>query len=458
MSGYELGGPSFCLGTLVQDVSVGSYQVKRLLYREQNFHAYLAVQQGQQQPVSLKIFFPDPFNQHLWEQGRYEAIFVAGLKHSAILPLLDCAFWVPGLRGPQNAFPQMRRNTTSLLYAAYQYAPFTMLTLLPARSGRTRSVRLSSYQLVQLIHQGASALAAAHGQGLVHGALQPDHIFFNGQLDRLWIADFGLARLYPPDEALLAPELLPVCEYCRKRGDVSPYWEAVTPASDQYSLAVLCSQLLTHYVDPTTYQRMLPVLQYASLPNPAARFKLITDFSSALTEALTASPLLPTGTTLSGSLPTAPTFPSATPASGRPQSSPLSPLESSRGPKVDSAPLASSTHTSGSLTNPAATAEYWEQTAGKAFTARDYEAAEQAYVQATRIDASRASTWLGLGDSYFALQRYAEALDAYSQAIKLEPDNADAWFNRGTVYDMLGRSDRAALDYERADMLRSRPS
>ena len=100
-------------------------------------------------------------------------------------------------------------------------------------------------------------------------------------------------------------------------------------------------------------------------------------------------------------------------------------------------------------------ADRLEQSAGKAFAAHDYAAAEQAYLQAARLDAGSASAWLGLADTYFALERYSEALGAYGQALTLDPNNPEAWFNRATVLDVLGRSDQAALDYERAEQLRS---
>src|SRR5260370_23824590 len=88
-------------------------------------------------------------------------------------------------------------------------------------------------RLVNLIQQAGSALSAAHSRGIAHGALVPGNMLVDGH-NHLWIADFGLARLHPPPHPYLAPELYAASSASTASRDMSAYWDATNPASDQY--------------------------------------------------------------------------------------------------------------------------------------------------------------------------------------------------------------------------------
>jgi len=470
---FEGSGQGFCLGdiphmasrgedvchlcgALIQDVVLGAYQVKRLLGSGRSGQAYLAVQQRLPQPVVMKVFPPDQATQNLWESAWREASQLAALRHRSILPVLGCTLWNPRTH-TQVGFLDKTADV-SYLSIACQYAPMTFSTLLaPGGSGKLKALRLSTRHLLNLVLQAAAALSLVHDLGIAHGALVPGNFLLSASLDQLWLADFGFARLHPPASPFLAPELASVSEMSRQRRDMSGYWDAVTAASDQFAFAVICYQLFGRATSAEVVGRILPVIQRASLPDPALRFPRIADFVSALATLLASEQLLSGDPNASLPLPplprariTAPMQEYKDPGSVPDQEGAFTGLAPDQKSNA-SAPLPAVTPNSALPGG----ADQWEQIAGRSFAAHDYQGAEQSYLQAARLDPARASAWLGLGDTYFALERYTEALGAYGRALDLDPNNADSWFNRGTVLDVLGRSDQAALDYERADQLRA---
>lgn len=441
-------------GTLVNDVFLGTYQVKRLLGSGRSGMAYLAVQRRQQLPVVVKIFPPDPASRDLWEEARQEANRVATLHHNSILPMISCALWSPKTipwGNSLNGEVAQVLGKQQYLCSTRQYAPLTLSDLLAVGNTWVKSPILQSGgRLIHLLAQAAGALTFVHSLGIVHGALVPGNFLLSAQLDRLVVTDFGLARLHPPPPPYLAPELSAASNASWYSASMAPYWRAVTAASDQFTFALLCYQLFTRIGLQSALERVVPVIQRATHADPTQRFRDVDTFVNALATALAAdlsslgeagsgehpqvavSSLLPSG---SGRM--AQRYRLPTPARDAPESLLLPPAPAQKRPV------------------PLQEADQVEQSAGKAFAERDYRTAEQAYLRAVRLDPKRASAWLGLGDTYFALELYNEALGAYGQALSLDANNPEAWFNRATVLDVLGRPDQAAPDYDRAKQLRS---
>ena len=54
--------------------------------------------------------------------------------------------------------------------------------------------RLHFKEILRIGMQAAAGLAAAHAQGLVHRDIKPSNILLEGDLDRVFLTDFGLAR------------------------------------------------------------------------------------------------------------------------------------------------------------------------------------------------------------------------------------------------------------------------
>lgn len=57
-----------------------------------------------------------------------------------------------------------------------------------------RGVVFSPSALASLARQIAAGLEAAHAEGIVHRDIKPANVLFDGDSDRLWVCDFGIAR------------------------------------------------------------------------------------------------------------------------------------------------------------------------------------------------------------------------------------------------------------------------
>ncbi|MEP7019294.1 MAG: BTAD domain-containing putative transcriptional regulator [Pseudonocardiales bacterium] len=130
---------------------------------------FRAIQPRVERDVAVKIFpetiATDPEFVRHFEQG---AQAVASLEHPHIVPIYD--YW----REPGRAYlvsRYLRGGTLQTLHDCDE----------PVARDRA----------VQIVAQVASALAFAHGQGVVHGNLRPSNILFDGE-DNAYIGDFRL--------------------------------------------------------------------------------------------------------------------------------------------------------------------------------------------------------------------------------------------------------------------------
>ncbi len=494
---FCLGHPSHALqpgeqvcplcGALAVGTQIGMYHVQKLLGVGRSGRAYLAVHQRSQQPVAVKLIAPSPGpfrtpQGEQWELARREVRSVTALQHPAILPVFSCSTWQAqaqaGTSTPSSEIFAVNDKTTYLL-ALCQYVPGTLPYFVAhyqkpetQRTLRERNISVLSI-LMQLLQQAGSALSTAHARGIVHGAIVPGNVLL-ASYERLWIADFGLAKLQPPPVPFLPPELYGVSNAPER---VSAYWQAVTPASDQYMFAVLCQQLFKQIMQPIEYEHLLPVLQRATQQRPERRYSNIelfmNDLLSLAGHKITTQPLSASRTSSSAHLagvsasssaraswqsagmpniaaPVTPALP-LTHASGSdlrttaptPAQNPVSPVT----------PLPIGTSSSPTTSGIQLTADDWEKRADKLFTMRNYEEALVAYHHALEMSWGKATLWIALGDTYFALTRHKEALMAYEQAMYLNPNDPQAWANRGTVLDVLGRHREAVDCYERSEQL-----
>ncbi|MGV9670655.1 serine/threonine-protein kinase [Gordonia sp. NPDC003504] len=159
---------------------------------------------------------------------------------------------------------------------------------------------LSPAELSRVVGDVAAALDAAHAQGVLHRAVTPSNVIVtrgeDGAIARVVVTDFGVAGADSGPEALsfAAPELL--------QGGMP------SPASDQYSLAVLVFACLTGrlpFEAPTSAGLMMAqlsapvpsvgdpavdaVLARALAKDPRARFVSCGEFAGALKGALAVS-------------------------------------------------------------------------------------------------------------------------------------------------------------------------
>ncbi len=231
--------------------------------------------------VAIKVILPEYANQpDFIRRFDADAQLIAKVEHPHILPLYD--YW----REPDGAYIVMRWMQGGSLRVLLRKGP------------------LAASASVRLVDQMAAALTAVHRQGLVHGHLKPENILFdndgNGYLTHIGISsDVRRARLNVKSAAssqlaYLAPEQL--------RG------EPATPCSDQYSLGLVVSEILTgrsprdtlkataagnnSYLPKPREKRqelsseLSAVIQRATAPDPAERYSDVMAFVTALHQAL----------------------------------------------------------------------------------------------------------------------------------------------------------------------------
>ncbi|WP_161977925.1 serine/threonine protein kinase [Dictyobacter kobayashii] len=263
---------------LAAHTTLGIYEVQKLLGIGRSGHAYQAIHQRSGQPVAIKLFPAFMANPELWEAARREVRVTTALRHSSILSVFSCSTWSPEqLDGGSGAHYEWPSDSTSMyLLTLCQYIPGTLshfVNYLQKGENQQALYEHGSSPRALVIHvlqQIGSALATAHARGIAHGALVPGNILFSSY-ERVWVADFGLARLQPPPAPYLPPELYAAAQ-ASQQGNVQAYWKAANPASDQYMFAMLCQQLLPQTLQKQDYEPLLPVLNRAIHPKPERRY------------------------------------------------------------------------------------------------------------------------------------------------------------------------------------------
>lgn len=121
--------------------------------------------------------------------------------------------------------------------------PFIVMEYLDGGSmyDRIRRSRFAPGHALEWLRQAASALDAAHAQGVVHRDVKPGNLLLDAE-DHVHVTDFGIASAAGLDTLTLPGTVLGTAGYLspeQARG------EAATPASDRYALGVVAFELLT---------------------------------------------------------------------------------------------------------------------------------------------------------------------------------------------------------------------
>jgi hypothetical protein len=90
------------------------------------------------------------------------------------------------------------------------------------------------------------------------------------------------------------------------------------------------------------------------------------------------------------------------------------------------------------------------EAAREAFQARNFAAAEQAYVRATTLNGRHAGSWAGLGAARMQTRNFPGAVQAYQRAVQLQSSNSGYFTMLGHALRMTGNSGGARQAYQRA--------
>ncbi len=160
-----------------------------------------------------------------------EAQIVARLEHPYIVPLYD--YW----RDPEGAYLVMRYLRGGNLLSALSQGPWNL------------------EQTVQMFDQIASALSAAHCQGVVHRDIKPANILLDTD-GNAYLSDFGVAKSLDGEWGLTAEgAVIGTFDYISPEQILN---EQVGPQSDIYSLGAVLYETLTG-------ERPFPDVSMASL-------------------------------------------------------------------------------------------------------------------------------------------------------------------------------------------------
>lgn len=161
---------------------------------------------------------------------------IAGLraKHTAS-PL-----WGEGRIDPSSPSPQYSGERAGVRGEAISNADTSPIALLStAHSGNKASY---FRRVAELGAQAAEALQYAHDVGIVHRDIKPANLLLDKQ-GKLWIADFGLARIEGAGDLTQTGDLIGTCRYMspeQARGERA----SVDHRTDIYSLGVTLYELL----------------------------------------------------------------------------------------------------------------------------------------------------------------------------------------------------------------------
>ena len=250
--------------------SLGRYRLESLLGRGGMAEVWRAADTRLGRTVAVKVIHATHASDRAFvERFLREARVVASLEHPNILPVYDF--------GEEGGLPFL---------------------VMPYLDGGTLRDRMPGRpvplpQATAWIGQLAGALDAAHEAGVLHRDVKPANVLI-GKGDRLFLADFGIAKLLEGESGLTATGM--VVGTPLYMAPEQAQGKPATPATDRYALAVIAYELLAgeppfqgenplslmhqHVTDPapalSAKVRGLPggldsVLGTALSKNPAAR-------------------------------------------------------------------------------------------------------------------------------------------------------------------------------------------
>ncbi|MGE5926094.1 MAG: protein kinase domain-containing protein [Gemmatimonadota bacterium] len=175
----------------VQAALAGRYSIEHELGRGGMAVVYLARDERHGRPVALKVLRPELAASLATDRFLREIAIAARLTHPHILPLHD-----------SGEVPATSEADFTVLYYVMPYVEGESL-----RDRLSREGPLPIRDALRLARGAATALAHAHGHGIIHRDIKPENILLED--GEAVVADFGLARALDAasDEPLSVPGL-----------------------------------------------------------------------------------------------------------------------------------------------------------------------------------------------------------------------------------------------------------
>ena len=199
--------------------TLGRYRLEAPLGQGGMAEVYRATDTKLARTVAVKVILAThAVEEHFLERFLREARMVASLEHPNILPVYDF--------GEENG------------------VPFIVMPYLPGGSLRERlkagpvPLSLASSWIAQL----ADALDAAHAAGVLHRDVKPANVLL-GKDDRLFLADFGIAKMRESQTGLTATGVVVGTPIYMAPEQAQGH--PASPATDRYALAVVAFEILS---------------------------------------------------------------------------------------------------------------------------------------------------------------------------------------------------------------------
>lgn len=231
-SAVESSDPSAALDARVQlgrkRPVLGDFRIEREIARGGMGVVYEAVQQSLGRRVALKVLLPGvTFHEEALERFGREARAAGGLHHGNIVPVYAV--------GEADGVP----------YYAMQFIDGRTLSAIVKERRAANEAADQEYCrcVVEWGRQAASAIAYAHGRGVIHRDIKPSNMLLDED-DNVWVTDFGLARQDTNMTITLSGDVLGTVRYMspeQARGGSG----AVDERTDVYSLGVSLYEMLT---------------------------------------------------------------------------------------------------------------------------------------------------------------------------------------------------------------------
>lgn len=273
--------------------TIGPYEIRSLIGAGGMGKVYRAYQTTLAREVAIKIFSDLEQDESHKSRFEREARTAASLEHSHIVPVYDYGV------------------SDGTIYIVMKLLTGGSLQQIIQRIS-TDNQPLSLQRIARITAHVASALTYAHQRGVIHRDVKPSNILFDNN-EAASLSDFGIAKILSAVTGLTSTGMA-----IGTPGYMAPeQWQGaeVTPAADQYALAVIVYEALTGrapfeantpfalmhkhlaetHIPMTKWRGDLPVgieevVTRGLHKDPQQRFPTVTAFASALTLAVEGLP------------------------------------------------------------------------------------------------------------------------------------------------------------------------